>query len=106
MPNHIRSLRDFLAQLNAIGDLQAIDHEVDWNLEMGAIARRSMDLRAPAPLFNRIRGIVPGFRAFGAPGGLSANPKYKYARVNLALGLPADSPPLGIVRALADARSR
>jgi 4-hydroxy-3-polyprenylbenzoate decarboxylase len=105
-PNHIKDLRDFIAQLKAIGDVQEIEREVDWNLEMGAIARRSMDLRAPAPLFNRIKGVAPGFRAFGAPGGLSANPRYKYARVSLALGLPADSPPLAIVQALADARSR
>jgi UbiD family decarboxylase len=106
MPDHIKSLRDFIARLDAIGDIQAIDREVDWNLEMGAVARRSMDIRAPAPLFNRVKGVAPGFRAFGAPGGLSANPKYKYARVNLALGLPADSPPLEIVRALSAARSR
>lgn len=106
MPRHIRDLRAFLAQLEAIGDLQRIDREVDWNLEMGAITRRSMDLRAPAPLFERIRGIEPGFRAFGAPGGLCANAKHKYARVNLALGLPPDSPPLEIVRMLAAARAR
>ena len=103
--NHIRDLRTFIAQLTAIGDVQEIDREVDWNLEMGAIARRSMDLRAPAPLFNRIKGIK-GFRALGAPGGLAANPKFRYARVNLALGLPADSPPLQIIRSLADARNR
>ncbi len=106
MPNHIKDLREFLSQLKAIGDVQEIDREVDWNLEMGAIARRSMDLRAPAPLFNRIKDTAPGFRALGAPGGLSANPRYKYARVNLALGLPADAPPGEIVRALAAARSR
>lgn len=106
MPKHIRDLRGFLAELAAIGDLQEIDREVDWNLEMGAVARRSMDLRAPAPLFNRVKGIAPGFRAFGAPGGLSANPRIKYGRVNIALGLPADSPPLEIVRALAAARAR
>lgn len=104
--NHIRDLRDFISQLAKIGDVQEIDREVDWNLEMGAVTRRSMDLRAPAPLFNRIKDVAPGFRAFGAPGGLSANPRYKYARVNLALGLPPDAPPLGIVGALADARSR
>jgi UbiD family decarboxylase len=106
MPKHLRSLREFLDELAAIGDVQPIDREVDWNLEMGAIARRSMDLRAPAPLFNRIKGIEPGFRALGAPGGLSANPRYRYARVNLALGLPADAPPLGIIEALAAARGR
>jgi 4-hydroxy-3-polyprenylbenzoate decarboxylase len=103
---HLKSLREFLQALERIGELQPIDQEVDWNLEMGAIARRSMDLRAPAPLFNRIKGIEAGFRAFGAPGGLSAQPRYKYARVALALGLPADCQAWQIVAALAEARQR
>jgi len=103
---HIKSLREFLAGLREIGDLREIDREVDWNLEMGAITRRSMDLRARAPLFNRIAGIAPGFRAFGAPGGLSALPGLRYGRINLALGLPADSDPLDAVRSLAEARKR
>ncbi|MBV8842043.1 MAG: UbiD family decarboxylase [Bryobacterales bacterium] len=103
---HLKSLREFLDALSAIGDLQEIDCEVDWNLEMGAITRRSMDLRAPAPLFNRIRGVDRGFRALGAPGGLSRHPKYPFGRVNLALGLAPDSPPLEAVKALAAARQR
>src|SRR5215467_7383811 len=103
---HLRSFREFLDALRAIGELQDIACEVDWNLEMGAITRRSMDLRARAPLFNRIAGIAPGFRAFGAPGGLSALPGLRYGRINLALGLPADSDPLDAVRSLAEARKR
>lgn len=103
---HLKSLRAFLSALDEIGEVQAIDKEVDWNLEMGAIARRSMDLRAPAPLFNRVKGVEAGFRAFGAPGGLSAQAKYKYSRVALALGLPADARPLEIVNALAAARRK
>ena len=106
MPDHIKSLRDFIDRLRVLGDVQDIDREVDWNLEMGAIARRSMDLRAPAPLFNRVKDSPPGFRAFGAPGGLSASPTYRYARVNLALGLKADGAPLEIVTSLAEARAR
>jgi hypothetical protein len=55
---HLKSLRDFLNALREIGGLQDIDQEVDWNLEIGAIAPRSMDLRAPAPLFNRIKSTT------------------------------------------------
>lgn len=39
--NHLRSLRDFIDALDAIGEVQRIDKEVDWNLAMGAVARRS-----------------------------------------------------------------
>ncbi|HUP05777.1 MAG TPA: UbiD family decarboxylase [Caldimonas sp.] len=103
---HLKSLREFIDRLTALGEVQPIDVEVDWHLEMGAIARRSMDLRAPAPLFNEIRGIASGYRALGAPGGLSRHPRWPYARVNLALGLPPDAHPLEAVRALAAARGR
>lgn len=106
MLKHIKSLREFIEQLQAIGDIQEINQEVDWNLEMGAITRRSMDLRAPAPLFNNVKDSPKGYRAMGAPGGLAANTRYKYARVNLALGLSPDSPPAEIIRSLAAARSK
>jgi 4-hydroxy-3-polyprenylbenzoate decarboxylase len=103
---HLKSLREFLAALDEIGELQPIDRQVDWNLEMGAITRRSMDIGAAAPLFNSIKGVEEGFRAFGAPGGLSASPQYRFSRINLALGLPADAAPLDVVRGLAAARLR
>jgi 4-hydroxy-3-polyprenylbenzoate decarboxylase len=103
---HIASLREFVAELEAIGEIQPIGQEVDWNLEMGAIIRRSYDLRAPAPLFNAITGIEPGFRVLGAPGGLSGQAALRYARVALALGLSADAGGLEIIEALAAARAR
>ncbi len=43
-----------------------------------------------------------GFRALGAPGGLSALPNRMYARIALALGLPADAYGRALVRTLAD----
>lgn len=73
---HLKSLREFLTVLEAVGEMQPIDAEIDWNLEIGAMTRRSHELRAPAPLFNRIQGIAPGFRVPAAPGGISANAKY------------------------------
>ena len=39
--NHLKSLREFIAALDAIGEIQSIDKEVDWNLELGAVARRT-----------------------------------------------------------------
>src|SRR3954462_3382233 len=103
---HLRDLRAFCEALKDAGDLQEIDVEVDANLEIGAIIRRSYDLRAPAPLFNRIKGIAPGFRALGAPGGISANPAHRFARIALALGLPASASGSDIVRRMAAALDR
>jgi flavin prenyltransferase len=103
---HIKSLREFIDELDAAGEIQQIDTEVDWNLEIGAIIRRSYDLRAPAPLFTNITGYQStGFRVLGAPGSLSG-PGHRFARLALGVGLPVDATGQEIVRALADARSR
>jgi 4-hydroxy-3-polyprenylbenzoate decarboxylase len=38
---HLKSLREFVDALSAIGEVQSIDAEVDWKLEIGAVTRRS-----------------------------------------------------------------
>jgi UbiD family decarboxylase len=81
----LKCLREYIEALRALGEIQEVDVEVDWDLEMGAIIRRSYELKAPAPLFNRIKGIEPGFRVLGAPAGLSR--KNGLARLALSLGL-------------------
>lgn len=102
---HIKSLREFLDALDAIGDLKRIDKEVDWNLEAGAVIRRCYDLQAPAPLFTNLTGYGDsGFKLFGAPGALSAS-GHPFARIALALGLAADATGQQIVEALAAARA-
>jgi 4-hydroxy-3-polyprenylbenzoate decarboxylase len=103
---HLKSLREFIAELATIGEIQPVDVEVDWNLEIGAITRRSYELRAPAPLFNRIKGIARGFRVLGAPGGLSVNPSLKYSRVATALGFEPGTPGREIVEALSAAATK
>src|SRR6516225_10062599 len=100
----LKSLREYIDALHALGEIQEIDVEVDWNLEMGAIIRRSYELRAPAPLFNRIKGIEPGFRVLGAPAGVSRT--HGLARIALSLGLPAQAAARAIVEALADAHRK
>ncbi len=102
---HLKSLREFITELKNIGEVQEISQLVDWNLEMSGITRHSMDLRAAAPFFINIKDC-PGFRAMGAPGGLSAKKKIKFSRVNLALGFPADASPLEVIEKLVEARGK
>ncbi|MQY30041.1 UbiD-like decarboxylase [Nocardia sp. RB56] len=103
---HLKSLREFVAELAAVGELQRVDREVDWNLEIGAIIRRSYDLRAPAPLFETVTGYRDsGFRVLGAPGGLSAA-HHPLARIALALGLSHDATGRDIMAAIVAARDR
>ena len=61
---HLKSLRDFIAELHSIGDLQ-----------IGAICRRCYETGAAAPLFENIKGVEKGFRVLGAPGGVNARAK-------------------------------
>lgn len=103
---HLKSLREYIERLSALGEIQPIDVEVDCHLELGAIIRRSYDLRAPAPLFRRLRGIEPGFRVLGAPAAASRTPGRMLCRVAVSLGLPPDASARAIVDALARARER
>ncbi|MCL4763475.1 MAG: UbiD family decarboxylase, partial [Burkholderiales bacterium] len=55
-----RDLRDFIAQLEAAGDLRRVRAEVDPSLEMTEICDRVLRAGGPAVLFERPKG---GFRA-------------------------------------------
>ena len=103
---HLKSMRDYIDALAEIGEVQPIDREVDWNLEIGAIARRAGEIGAPAPLFNTIKGIERGFRVLGAPGGISHQPGRYLARIALALGLSPNATGREIVESLVAARER
>ena len=59
-------LREYIAALEQEGEIQRIEEEVQPVFEVGAIIRRSYDLRAPAPFFLNLRGY-PEHRIFGAP---------------------------------------
>jgi UbiD family decarboxylase len=96
-----RSLRDYVSALESLGDIQVIKSAVDVELELGAVIRRSYELRAPAPLFTNVRGAAPGSRVLGAPGALSSVDGMPLARVALSLGLPAESGAARLVEALA-----
>lgn len=104
---HLHSLRDYIDELAALGDVQPIDMTVDWQYEIGAIIRRSYDLRAPAPLLNRIKGYEStGFRVLGAPAALSSCPQMPLARLALSLGLAPETSGQDIVEAIVAARDR
>jgi UbiD family decarboxylase len=104
--NHLRSMRDYVEALKEIGEVQEIDAEVDWKLEIGAITRRCYELGAPAPLFNTIKGIEKGFRALGAPAGVSSKPGRYLSRIALSLGLSVDATAKDIIESLVAARDK
>jgi 4-hydroxy-3-polyprenylbenzoate decarboxylase len=64
-----RDLREFLAQLEARGELKRIAVEVDPRLEMTEIADRVLKARGPALFFERPKGhAIPVLaNLFGTP---------------------------------------
>ena len=104
--SHARSLRGYVEALRDIGEVVEVDREVDWNLEMGAIARRCYETGAPAPLFNAVKDAAPGFRAMSALLGESGRPGQRLARIALTLGLPHTASAREIIESIVEARRR
>jgi UbiD family decarboxylase len=94
-------LRGYLSVLESLGDVARIDRPVSAMLEAAAITRRSTEQRLPAPLFENVEEVGPGFRLLGAPGALSSDPRHPLARVALSLGLSHDVTARDLVEHLA-----
>jgi UbiD family decarboxylase len=77
--------RDWIALLEKEGELRRITAEVDWNREIGAIARRVLEKKGPALLFENIKGYRSGRCTKLFVSGLGAR-----SRLALALGFPRD----------------
>jgi len=93
MPMAVHDLREFVGLLKKHGELQPVQEEVNWNLEMGAIIRHCYDIGGPAVLFEKVKDYPKGFRALGACLGPSRRPGHSlYARLAMALGLAPDTP--------------
>jgi len=78
-----RDLRSWLDLLAAEGELMRIGAEVDWNLEIAEITRRALVKRAPALLFENVKGYGDGWCRRLFVNGLGSR-----ARLNLMFGLP------------------
>jgi len=76
--------RDFFAVLEKEGELARVKKEVDWDLEVGAIGRRTYEMGGPCLLFEKIKDYPKGFRVSNGTTG-------NWPRVALAMGLPKDS---------------
>jgi UbiD family decarboxylase len=81
-----KDLRHWISALEAEGDLLRIREEVDWNLEMGEILRRSMIKRGPAILFENIKDYQNTWCRKLFSNGMSSR-----ARVAMMFGMPRDT---------------
>ena len=88
-------LRGWMKALDAAGELHTIDAEVDWNIELGTVARLAQGPgTGPALAFNTIRDYGKNARCRRVfAGSLSS-----YRRVAMMLGLPPDTHPRELVK--------
>ena len=83
----IKDLREWIGILEKEGELSRVKTEVDWNLELGGVARENMDRRGPALLFENIKDYKDTACRKVFTCSLS-----NHSRVALMLGLPKETP--------------
>ncbi|WP_327109932.1 UbiD family decarboxylase [Nocardia sp. NBC_01730] len=93
----MQDLRDYIEQLERREQLLRITAEVDWNQELGAITRLACERRAPAPLFENIKGY-PGHRVLGVA--MGPDSRSLFGRVATALERPIDTHPLDLIESI------
>jgi len=91
------SLRSWMSTLEAAGQIRRIGAEVDWDQEIGAIARVNMALAGPALLFENIAGYHDTRCTRLLTCGVGNR-----TQVCLLLGLPPDTDDPALVRHLKD----
>src|SRR5262245_34517478 len=80
-------LRQWMGLLAKEEELRRVTAEVDWDRELGPIARRVLEKKGPALLFENIKGDRRGRCTKLLTGGLGDG-----RRLALALGFPKDTP--------------
>lgn len=94
-----KDVREFISRLEKEGEAIRIEEEVDWNLEAGAMLRRSNEEGLPAPFFQKIKDYPKGYRLFG---GGAAN----FKRLAIALDANPKIPPKELIEELLRRKSR
>jgi phenylphosphate carboxylase alpha subunit len=79
-------LREYMQSCEAADEMITIDKELDWNLEVGAIARRICEIGAPMAHMTNIRGAQYGSSILASP--MSKGWQSDFARI--AIGLQVD----------------
>lgn len=88
-----KDLREWINVLEAEGELKRIKAEVDWNLELGAIARVNLALGGPALLFENIMDHKDTGCRKVFTGGMGT-----WERMALVLGFPKNTPQAKLIK--------
>src|SRR3974390_1779283 len=79
-------MRQWVGRLEKEGELRRITAEVDWDREIGAVARRVLEKKGPALLFENVKGY-----RHGRCGKLFVSGLGSRSRLALALGFPREA---------------
>ena len=89
-PRAFGCMRGWIDALRDAGELHEIDAEVDWNGELGAIARRVFGQgNGPALLFKNIKGYTDKDKVWSTQ--LFTGGQSNYSRLKMLLGLPPEA---------------
>jgi len=86
-----KDLRQFISAIEQSGDLVQINQETDWDVEAGAVSRRTYDFGGPCLWFKNIKDYPPEFTILNGPVGT-------WRRVAIAMGLEPNTPVKEIYR--------
>jgi 4-hydroxy-3-polyprenylbenzoate decarboxylase len=101
-PRDVRDVHDWIAVLQAEGLIREVDALVDWDCELGTIARYCMSADRPvALLFNRVKDHEKTWCRR-----VLANSIGSYDHFKLAFGLPADTDFRTLVTSMREAYNR
>jgi len=90
-----KDLRTWISKLEAEGELKRIKARVDWDGEIAEIQRKALEARAPALLFENIKGCESSWCQKLFMGGL-----IKSGYVAMMLGLPKETPRQDVIQLL------
>ena len=85
----MKSIRDFIEQAEAQGELQRIKAEVDWDLELSHIAKLNEEKKGPALLFENVKD-------YDSP--VLTSVCTTTERLSLIMGMPKDSTLVDLMR--------
>ena len=90
-----RDLRTWIDLLEKEGELKRVKAKVDWDDEISQVVRKVYAVDGPALLFENIKGHEKTFSRKLFTNGLGSQ-----RRVNLALGLPKETPPSDTIKTI------
>lgn len=94
-----KDVREYISKLEEAGEAIKINEEVDWNLEAGAILRRSAEKALPAPFFQKLKDYPKGYRLVG-------NLAATFRRMAISMDMHPDTHPKDLIEEIVQRKKK